>query len=166
MTQFDNIYRHTRNRLIAASFAVSLLLDFMPLPLPFAYWLPEFTALMLIFWLLHRPQNIGISMAFVIGLLLDIGSGAPLGLHALAFILAAYLVHRQQRQILLYAFGMQSLAVFGVLMLIQLTVMAVYFLNEHQFGSWGLLISPFIGAFLWPLLNNLMLTLTSIRRRS
>ena len=121
---------------------------------------------MLIFWLLHRPQNIGISMAFVIGLLLDIGSGAPLGLHALAFILAAYLVHRQQRQILLYAFGMQSLAVFGVLMLIQLTVMAVYFLNEHQFGSWGLLISPFIGAFLWPLLNNLMLTLTSIRRRS
>ena len=51
-------------------------------------------------------------------------------------------------------------------MLIQLTVMAVYFLNEHQFGSWGLLISPFIGAFLWPLLNNLMLTLTSIRRRS
>ena len=80
MTQFDNIYRHTRKRLIAASFAVSLLLDFMPLPLPFAYWLPEFTALMLIFWLLHRPQNIGISMAFVIGLLLDIGSGAPLGL--------------------------------------------------------------------------------------
>ena len=166
MTQFDNIYRHTRKRLIAASFAVSLLLDFMPLPLPFAYWLPEFTALMLIFWLLHRPQNIGISMAFVIGLLLDIGSGAPLGLHALAFILAAYLVHRQQRQILLYAFGMQSLAVFGVLMLIQLTVMAVYFLNELHFGSWGMLISPFIGAFLWPLLNNLMLTLTSIRRRS
>ena len=166
MTQFDNIYRHTRKRLIALSFAVCLLLDFMPLPLPFAYWLPEFTAVMLIFWLLHRPQNIGIGMAFVIGLLLDIGTASPLGQHALAFILAAYLVQNQQRQILLYSFGMQSLAVFGTLVLIQLSLVVVYFFYEHQFSGWGLFISPFIGALLWPLLNNLMLAFTNIRRRS
>lgn len=164
MIEFDHIYRQIGKKHIAASFALSLLLDFIALPRPFAYWLPEFTALLLVFWLLHRPQNIGISMAFVIGLLLDIGSGTPLGQHALAFSVAAFIVGQQQRKILSYAFGMQSVAVFGILMLIQLLVVLVYYFYEHHFNSWGLLISPFIGALLWPLLNNLMLLLAKKHR--
>lgn len=166
MTSFDNTYRNTHKRLIVLSLSVALLLDLIPLPRPAAYWLPEFTALTLIFWLLHRPQNIGISMAFIIGLLLDIGTVSPLGQHALAFVLAAFLVQRQQRQILLYSFGMQSLAVLGALMLVQATVVLVTFFHDHRFSNWGLFISPFIGALLWPLLNNLMLALTNTRRRS
>ncbi len=166
MTEFDHIYRRTRKRLIVGSFIISLLLDFIPVPAPVLYWMPEFTALLLVFWALHRPQNIGISIAFMLGLLLDIGTGAPLGQHALAFVIGIYVLQHRQRQIMLYAFGLQSLAVLGVLLLIQAVVLVVYFFNEHVFAGWGLLISPFISALLWPLLNNLMLALANVRRRT
>lgn len=166
MSTFDNIYRTTSKRTIVLSFVVSLLLDFIPIAPPLAYWLPEFTAVMLIFWLLHRPENIGIGMAFAIGILSDIGSVSPLGQHALAFTVVAFIVQRQQRQILLYSFGLQSLAVLGALIMIQAIIVLVYFFTQHQFGGWGLFFSPFIGALLWPLLNNLMLTLANIGRRT
>lgn len=164
MNAFDNPYRHVRKRLIMASLAVALLLDFVPLPLPWGHWLPEFTALMMLFWLLQRPELVGISMAFILGLLLDIGSGASLGQHALAFTVAAYMVQRKQRQIQLYAFGLQAAAILAALLLIQALLVLVFFFQQHQFAGWGMLASPFVGALLWPLLNTLMLALAQFRR--
>ena len=50
-----------------------------------AAWSPDFLALVLVFWSIHQPQRVGIGLAFVFGLLVDVHQGAMLGQHALAY---------------------------------------------------------------------------------
>lgn len=47
MTDFEDFHNRISKRLIAATFAVAMLLDFMPFSSDGFFWLPEFTALML-----------------------------------------------------------------------------------------------------------------------
>ena len=74
MNDFDNFHNRTPKRLIIISFALALLLDLMPFGTSAVFWLPEFTALVLLYWTINRPQSIGITAAFITGLLIDIGT--------------------------------------------------------------------------------------------
>ena len=78
MTDFEDFHNRISKRLIAATFAVAMLLDFMPFSSDGFFWLPEFTALMLLYWAINRPQSVGVGTAFVVGMLTDIGTAAPL----------------------------------------------------------------------------------------
>ncbi|WP_066569194.1 rod shape-determining protein MreD [Snodgrassella sp. CFCC 13594] len=164
MTDFDNIHRHTRKRHIALSLLLALFIDLIPIPEPINSWLPECTALLMLYWALYRPQNIGIGVAFFLGILMDIGLGTPLGEHALAYTIAVYVILQNQRQVSLYPFGLQSLAILGTLLLIQCILIVVTFFQSHQFAGWSLLVAPFTSALLWPLLNKLMLYLSQSHR--
>ena len=97
--------------LSAFSFLLVLLVDFIPVAPPWVYPLPDFTLIMLAYWLLHRPQLIGIGAAFCLGLLVDIGTNSLLGQHGLAYSVAAFLIERNRRQIVLNSFGWQAIAV-------------------------------------------------------
>ncbi len=56
---------------------------------------------MLLYWAINRPQSVGVGTAFVVGMLTDIGTAAPLGQHALSYMLITFLVQQRQRQIIL-----------------------------------------------------------------
>ena len=84
----ENLYNRLPKYWIYGSFAVAMLLDFIPLPSHLFHWLPEFTAMMLMYWLINRPQRVDLGTAFVVGVLVDIGTAAPLGQHALSYLLA------------------------------------------------------------------------------
>ena len=45
MTDFDDFHNRIPKRLIAATFAASLLFDLIPFPAALSFWLPEMTAL-------------------------------------------------------------------------------------------------------------------------
>lgn len=57
MNDFDDSYRAMPVGVIAASFAVTMLVDFMPFPFDVFFWLPELTALMLLYWSMHHPKG-------------------------------------------------------------------------------------------------------------
>ena len=48
---------------------------------------PTSLALVLVFWNVHQPRRVGVGLAFVFGLLMDVHDGAVLGQHALAYTL-------------------------------------------------------------------------------
>ena len=56
MADFDDFHNRIPKRLIAATFAASLLFDLIPFPTALSFWLPEMTALSLLYWGLNRPQ--------------------------------------------------------------------------------------------------------------
>ena len=116
MTESETLYSKIPKRLIYISFLLAILIDFIPLSGSLFHWLPEFTALMLMYWIINRPQNVGIGIAFLLGLLMDIGTNAALGGHALAYIVAAYLVIQNRRQIVLYHYGVQPVVIFAALL--------------------------------------------------
>ena len=50
-----------------------------------AAWMPDFLALVLVFWCVHQPRLVGIGIAFLMGLVMDVHSASLLGENALAY---------------------------------------------------------------------------------
>ncbi|MCG7659685.1 rod shape-determining protein MreD [Neisseriaceae bacterium CCUG 44465] len=159
MNESETFYHKIPKKLIYISFILAILVDFIPLSGSLFYWLPEFTALILMYWAINRPQNVGIGTAFILGLLIDIGIAAPLGEHALAYIFSLYLVIHNRRQIVLYNYGIQAIVVFAALMCSEIILTLIRLHFTHHFNGWTTFLAPFVGALLWPLLNKIMVSI-------
>lgn len=164
MTELDSLHRRTKKRFIILSLVIAVLLDIIPFPQSVAGCFPDFVAIMAIYWSLFRPQYVGIGVAFILGLIVDVGTGSPFGQHALALMAAVYVIDRNRLQILGYSYGYQSLMIFVSLLLMTMILIVVHFFASHQFAGWSLFIAPVISALLWPLISKLMLYLAYSRR--
>lgn len=104
---------------VSVSFLIALLLEI----LPFSGWVvwikPCWTALVLIFWVLVLPYHVGMGIAFLIGLCMDLLIGTLLGEHAAAFVAMAYFILRFHMRIRLQPLWRQSCIVFILLLLSQ-----------------------------------------------
>ena len=85
-----SLYRHRGGWVIAASFVVALMLTALKLPEWALIWRPAWVALVLIYWCMAVPHRIGVAIAFLLGVFLDVMSGALLGQHALALTVVAF----------------------------------------------------------------------------
>lgn len=146
-------------RTIILTFVVTLLLDFMPFPFEVFFWLPDLTALTLLFWSIQRPQTVGMGVAFIMGLLVDIGTAASLGVHAISYTVMVFFILSYRRQIVLYGHIMQLLVVWAALLCHQVVLVAVGVFFNQQMVIWQSFIAPMAGALLWPLFSQLMLVL-------
>ena len=62
--------------------------------------MPDFVALVLVFWNVNQPRRVGVGVAFMFGLMMDVHDGAILGQHALAYTLLSFFaitIHRRLR---------------------------------------------------------------------
>jgi rod shape-determining protein MreD len=140
---------------IIVSFAAALLLSFLP-------WrdlrlVPDFVALVLVFWCVHQPRLVGLGVAWTIGLLADAGNGVLLGQHALAYSLLAFLAVWLSRRILWFGPWLQALHAGAMLLVAQLLVLLVRLTAGDAFPGWAILVGPVAGALLWPALTWLLL---------
>jgi rod shape-determining protein MreD len=73
---------------IGFSLLLALLLNFLPT----AAWpgLPDWLALVIVFWSVREPRRVGMGLAFLFGVAMDVADASLLGQHALAYVLAAY----------------------------------------------------------------------------
>ena len=69
------------------SLIAGLLLSVLPLPEQLAAWRPEWVTLLLIFWVMHAPNWVGVWIALFVGILLDILLATPVGLHASSLVI-------------------------------------------------------------------------------
>lgn len=105
--------------IIALSFLVALLLDILPLP-DWAVWLkPAWVELVLIFWMLVSPDRVGMTVAFLLGLLMDLLMGTLLAEHAAVFVVVAYCILRFHVRINLLPLWRQSVLIFILVLLSQ-----------------------------------------------
>lgn len=80
--------------LIALTFLIAMMLTILPLP-PWVVWFrPSWMLMILLFWLMVLPHRLGIIIAFIAGLLLDLLTGTILGQHALVLTMIAYVIVR------------------------------------------------------------------------
>jgi rod shape-determining protein MreD len=140
---------------IVASFALALFLDFLP-------WrdlrfVPDFVALVLVFWCVRQPRLVGLGVAWTLGLLCDAGNGVLLGQHALAYSLLAFLAVWLSRRILWFGPMLQSLHVALILLVEQAAVLVVRLAAGDAFPGWPIFVGPVLGAALWPAATWLLL---------
>ena len=97
-------------------------------------------------------------------MLVDIGTNSLLGQHGLAYSVAAFLIERNRRQIVLNSFGWQAIAVAGAMLVSQLVVFLVSLFQQQPFPLWRLWLPSVVTGLLWPQLNNVMLAIAHYRR--
>jgi len=151
----EQILLPVRLSTIVVSFAIALLLNFLP-------WqnialVPDFVALTLAFWCVRQPQLIGLGLAWVLGLLTDVGNGVLLGQHALSYSVLAFCAVSLSRRILWFGLWGQTLHVVALLLLTTAVGTLVRLATGAEFPGWILAVGPLIGALLWPLVSILLL---------
>ena len=94
---------------IAASLVFAL--GFNLIPLGRQASMPDLLALVLVFWNVHQPLRVGVGIAFLLGLLMDVHQGALFGQHALAYTLLSFLAVTIHRRLLWFSVLEQALQV-------------------------------------------------------
>ena len=84
-------------KFIVLSFVLALLLH-MLMGLLGWYWLPDVLAIVMVFWTVHQPRRVGLVLAFVLGLALDVHESALLGQNALSYVVLSGLATVAQRR--------------------------------------------------------------------
>lgn len=144
---------HSRFSWIAViiSFVAASVLEVVILPESFYSYRPEWLVLTLIYWLLRHPEKIGVSTSVMVGLIMDVISGTPLGVNTLSFSLIAYLVLNMHQRIKMFPVIQQSLVVF-FLVSINLMVVHVFSVLLHNAdGGLTYLWLSLTSAIVWPL---------------
>lgn len=148
--------------MIWLSLLLALCLQVMPLPDAWLIWRPDWLGLMLIYWCVSTPQRIGVFHDFVLGLLLDLIEGSPLGQNALMLSLLAYLSLLVYQRMRAYALIQQAVLVFVLLGIAQLTEQWLRTIFGPFSINLAFLLPALIGGILWPWFFTL---LQAMRRR-
>ena len=119
--------------------------------------MPDFLALVLVFWNVHQSRRIGVGVAFVFGLLMDVHSGAVLGQHALAYTLLSFFAITVHRRLLWFAVPSQALQILPLFLAAHAVSMLVRIVAGGMFPGWELMLAPAFEALLWPVVTLLLL---------
>lgn len=120
-------------------------------------WAPDVLALVLVFWSVHQPRRIGVGLAFVFGLVMDVHGAGVLGQHALAYTVLGYFAISIHRRLLWFTVPTQSLHVFPLLLLAHVITLVVRLSVGGSWPGWTLVFAPVIEALLWPVVSVVLL---------
>ena len=140
---------------IWASLMAALLLNMLPLGrVP---WMPDFLALVLVFWNVHQPLRVGIGVAFMFGLAMDVHQTSLLGQHALSYTALSFLAAMIHRRLLWFTVPSQAVQVLPLFVLAHAVELIIRLIGGGIFPGWILLVAPAAEALLWPLVSILLL---------
>ncbi len=113
---------------------------------------PDALAVMLLYWSMNRPSYIGMGVAWIAGLLADVGDASVLGQHALAYTIMAYgglLLHRRLHMFHLHQ---QVPQIFGLFFL-SYAIYAFTHWQINQITMWWYFLGCFTSTLMWALVN-------------
>jgi len=118
---------------------------------------PDFMALTLVFWHIHQPRLVGIGIAFLFGLLLDVHEAALLGQHALAYTLLSYGAMSLHRRVPWFDMPAQMLHVLPLFVGAQAVTLVVLLAVGSEFPGWTWFLEGIATTLLWPLADLMLL---------
>lgn len=153
--------------LLPVSVVLALLLGLLPLAPMLQPLRPYWLALVVAYWTIEDPDNIGLGFAFLVGLLADLAFGSLLGEQALRLVVMSFILQRFRARLRFFPLSQQALAIGGLLLndrVVTAAIHVVFGLPVAPALSW---LSPLIGMLLWPPIFLLIdgLRLGSWRRR-
>ncbi len=140
---------------IAMSLLAALLLDMLPLGRQ--AWMPDVLALVLVFWNVHQPLRVGIGMAFMFGLGVDVHQSALLGQHALSYTTLSFFATMIHRRLLWFPVPSQAVQVLPLFFFAHLVELIIRLINGDAFPGWAVLLAPLLEALLWPVASVILL---------
>jgi rod shape-determining protein MreD len=120
-------------------------------------WMPDFLALVLVFWTVQQPLRVGVGIAFWLGLVCDVHQGTLLGQHALAYTMLSFLAIGVHRRLQWFSVWSQVAQVFPLFLASLLLMLAIRLFLGGQFPGGSIFFAPVLEAMLWPVVSLLLL---------
>lgn len=143
---------------LLAAFALSIL----PMPGWAEPWRPEWTALVIIYWVMALPKRAGVVLAFSVGLFLDVLSGTLLGQYALALAVGAWIAAQLHLQVRNFPLWQQTLTVFAIVAIVEFLLFWVDGIAGYPGDLQARAGRVLTSALLWPVV---FVLLRDLRRR-
>ena len=145
-----------KSSFIVLSLVVAMLLNLLPLSNTVLAWRPDLLAMVLLYWCINQPQRIGMSTAFIMGLLMDIGNASTLGQHALAYSVMAFATRLFHRRLHFFGPFKQAPQIGLILLIGQSVILLAWLLDGSYFPGWNFFLASGASVILWPLLSSLL----------
>ncbi len=152
-----------RYLVIYLSLLVAVILAIMPLPVWAQLYRPDWVALVLIYWSMALPKQVGLWFAFFTGIILDVSQGTLLGQHTLALVVVVFVNQNFYQRIRVLALLQQSIYVFALLLIDQVLVAWVEGIMGRPTPLLAFFGAPLIGMLIWPWV---FVVLRDIRRKA
>ena len=133
--------------LIGVSIFFALIMSLMPLPFSFEPFRPDWVLLVLMYWSLAVPHRLNIGTAWVVGLLIDLASGSPLGVNSLTFSICIFVTASNFQKIRNFSIWQQAILVGLFLMFYHLMQ---FWLNHFLMDVY------FNPQYLWPVVTGML----------
>jgi rod shape-determining protein MreD len=127
------------------------------LPLGRQSGMPDLLAVAVVFWNVHQPRRVGVGLAFLLGLLMDVHQGALLGQHALAYTMLSFVAITCTAGCCGLAWSNRRCRSCRCLWPAMWCRCWCGLLAGDTFPGWWLLLAPLLEALLWPLATWLLL---------
>lgn len=135
---------------LSLTLLASLMLAVVPLPQPYQWFRPEWTAMVIVYWAFTSPGRVGVGVAWLAGLVLDGVQGVALGQNALGFVVIAYIANNLHQRMRHFAVVQQACLVFVLVGLHLLIGYWVQSLVSAPAKNLYFLGSALTSALLWP----------------
>lgn len=150
------------NTFIVLSLLAALLLNGLPWE---GIWLllrPDFVAMVLLYWCMHKPWRVGIGISWAVGILADVADASLFGQHALAYAVLAFGGVVLSRRLRMFDLRQQTAQVGGILTL----TYAVYASVHWQVNGnvvWLYFLGCLTSTLLWAPLSMMFLAIRQKR---
>lgn len=143
----SRILQPVRPWFIYTSLFTALMLNFLPT----SGWplFPDWLALVICFWSVREFRRVGMGIAFMLGIAMDVADSAALGQHALAYVIIAYGASSISRRILWFPLVQQALHILPILLLGQLAQVGIRMVAGGSFPGIEYFFAPLIATALW-----------------
>lgn len=133
---------------IYLSILIGIILQIIPMPPPIDIYRPDWLLLILLYWSMALPNRVGVGVAGLAGLVVDLLYGTALGVHSIALAIPVYLVAANYQRLRNYSLIQQASMVLILCCLFHITVYWLqYFITGIEFSY----------RFLWPAASSIIL---------
>lgn len=140
---------------IVVSLLAALALNMLPLGRQ--AWQPDLLMVLLAFWALNQPQRVGMGVAFLLGLCMDVDRSSLLGQHALAYALLVFAAGAMGRRLSWFSTPVQALHLLPLFAMVHGLQVLLRMLAGGIVPGVLVVVAPLIEALLWPLVSGLLL---------
>ena len=141
---------------LPVSLLLALLLGLVPMPGMLQPLRPYWLALVLAYWLLEEPEQVGLGVAFALGVVADLVFGGLLGEQALRLVVMAFILDRFRERMRFFPLSQQAMVI-GVLLLNDRVISAaIHVVMGAPQLPWLYWLAPLVGMLLWAPLHFLL----------
>lgn len=135
---------------ILLTLIIALMLTMIPLPSWALELRPHWILLVLIYWSMAVPTRVGVGVAWIMGLLLDVTYDALLGQHALALAVIIFLTIYLHQRLRVFPIWQQAIMILVFCIIYDMINLWIKGISGYAPNIWLYIMPSFTTAFIWP----------------